>query len=165
VRDHVLSLASRLPPVADRFGEAIAGLAGNYRGSPIVEDHAATAAGPRAGELAPDVALGAGEGGAATSLYRLVAQHRHLLLLVGDAGAPPPLPPDLTRYPIAVRRVAAAGAVAGALVDHTGVVAARYGSSRLAYLIRPDGYVAFRSRLDGLADRLPRYLARVLAPG
>jgi FAD binding domain len=109
VRDHLLSPASRLPPVADRFGEAIAGLAGNYRDSSIVEDHAATAVSPHAGERAPDVALDAGESGAPTSLYRLVAQHRRLLLLVGAAGAPPPLPQEIARYPIAVGRCAAAG--------------------------------------------------------
>ena len=164
LRDHLLSLASRLPPVAERFGEAIAGLAGNYRDSPTVEDAAAVAAGPHAGERAPDVALDDADG-MPTALYRLVAEHRHLLLIVGDAGPAPPLPHDLTRYPIVVRRIAAAGAASGDLVDCAGEAVARYGSAPLAYLIRPDGYVGFRCRRDQLAERLPRYLTRVLAPG
>ena len=54
VRDHLMSLATRLPVVVEKLGEAISGIAIDYRDSPIVEDHAIGAPGPHAGDRAPD---------------------------------------------------------------------------------------------------------------
>jgi 2-polyprenyl-6-methoxyphenol hydroxylase-like FAD-dependent oxidoreductase len=166
IRDHLISLATRLPPVVEKLGEAISGIAVDYRASPIVADHARGAGGPRAGERAPDAVLQDARG-AATSLYRLIGEHRHLLLLVGGGadGEAPPQVPELAKRPVAVRRVTAAGKGGGGdLVDHNGEVGARYGSAAMGYLIRPDGYVGFRCGWSDLSRHLPAHLATLFAP-
>jgi 2-polyprenyl-6-methoxyphenol hydroxylase-like FAD-dependent oxidoreductase len=46
VRDHLISLATRLPAVQETIGEAVSGIAVNYRHSPIVEEHSVDGTGP-----------------------------------------------------------------------------------------------------------------------
>ena len=160
IRDHLLSLATRLPPIVEKLGEAISGIAVDYRSSPIVADHAPGAVGPHAGDRAPDAVVGDAQG-VVTSLYKLVAQHRHLLLLVGDGQGLSPDVPKLGPQPIAVRRVTAPGVPGGDLVDRTGELAWRYGSAAMAYLIRPDGYVGFRGTWSDLPRHLPAHLSKL----
>jgi hypothetical protein len=162
IRDHLLSLATRLPPIVETLGEAISGLAVDYRSSPVVADHALGAAGPHAGDRAPDAVLDDSQG-VVTSLYKLVAEHRHLLLLCGDAGSSPDVP-KLGQHPIAVYRVTARGVAGGDLVDRNGEVARRYGSAAMAYLIRPDGYVGFRGTWSDLPRHLPDHLSKLFTP-
>lgn len=103
-------------------------------------------AGPAAGDRAPDAPLVAAKGGASLRLYDLFAEHRHVLLLLGDG--PEATPPTLPRFPesvFAAHRVAPPGTSGGDYVDREGVIAQRYGSTPTAYLIRPDGYVGFRA--------------------
>ncbi len=160
IRDHLLSLATRLPPIVEKLGEAISGIAVDYRSSPIVADHAPGAVGPHAGDRAPDAVLDDAQG-VVTSLYKLVAQHRHLLLLVGDGQGLSPDVPKLGPHPIAVRRVTGPGEPGGDLVDRTGELARRYGSAAMAYLIRPDGYVGFRGTWSDLPRHLPAHLSKL----
>jgi 2-polyprenyl-6-methoxyphenol hydroxylase-like FAD-dependent oxidoreductase len=164
VRDHMMSLLTRVPGFEERMGEAISGIAVNYRHSTIVEDHGAGAAGPAAGDRAPDAPLVAAAGGASRRLYELFAEHRHLLLLLGDPaeGRPPALP----RYPervFAAYQIVPPGTSGGDYVDRDGIVAQRYGSAPAAYLIRPDGYVGFRGDRRAVSTHLPHYLGTLFS--
>jgi hypothetical protein len=87
VRDHLMSLLSRLPGSEERIGEGLSGIAVNYRRSPIVEEHGSVMAGPTAGDRAPDAAV-ADANGRPLRLYDLFAEHRHTLLLLGGSEAP-----------------------------------------------------------------------------
>jgi 2-polyprenyl-6-methoxyphenol hydroxylase-like FAD-dependent oxidoreductase len=164
VRDHLMALATRLPVVVEKLGEAISGIAFDYRHSPIVEDHAVGGPGPHAGDRAPDALVDDREHGGPTRLYTLLAKHRHMLLLVGEEAASPPALPELTQRPVAVRRVTGAGGSGGDLIDANGEVARHYGSTGTAYLIRPDGYVGFRCALSDAPRYLPGHLAKLFAP-
>jgi hypothetical protein len=58
-------------------------------------------------------------------------------------------------------RIVSPGMAAGDLIDSQGTVAARFGSTPAAYLIRPDGYVGFRCGQRELPATLPCYLDRL----
>ena len=121
-------------------------------------------AGPAAGDRAPDAPLVAAKDGASLRLYDLFAEHRHVLLLLGDG--PEALPPTLPRFPemvFAAYRIAPPGTSGGDFIDGEGVVAQRYGSSPAAYLIRPDGYVGFRCDGRTVFTNLPHYLAKLFS--
>jgi hypothetical protein len=93
------------------------------------------------------------------------AEHRHVLLLLGNAEAWQTAWPGYPDRVLAVHRIAATGgSQGGQLIDREGAVAARYGSVPAAFLIRPDGYVGFRCRAGEHSEHLPRYLARLLGP-
>jgi 2-polyprenyl-6-methoxyphenol hydroxylase-like FAD-dependent oxidoreductase len=165
IRDHVMSLLTQIPAVAEKLGEGLSGIAVNYRHSPIVEEHASGMAGPAAGDRAPDAPLVKANGGAPLRLYDLFAEHRHVLLLLGNAEAWETAWPGYPDRVLAVHRIAATGgSQGGQLIDREGAVAARYGSVPAAFLIRPDGYVGFRCRAGEHSEHLPRYLARLLGP-
>ncbi len=164
VRDHLMSLLAQIPAVAEKLGETLSGLAVDYRHSPIVEEHAAGMVGAAAGERAPDAPLVAAKDGASLRLYDLFAEHRHLLLQLGDG--PEALLPTLPRYaePVfAAHRIVPPGTSGGGFIDREGVVAKRYGSAPGVYLIRPDGYVGFRSNQRTLSENLPHYLAKLFS--
>ena len=162
LRDHLMSLVTRIPAVADKLGDTISGLAVDYRHSPIVEDHARGMSGPVAGDRAPDAPLVKASNGTSLRLYDLFAQHRHTLLLLGEGpedtlGRPPP---DMARH-LTVHHISGSGTGAE-LVDREGVAAAGYGSIPAVYAIRPDGYIGFRAGPGEVSTRLPRYLAKIL---
>jgi hypothetical protein len=162
VRDHLMSLLTRIPTVEERLGEGLSGIAVNYRHSPIIEEHASRMAGPAAGDRAPDAPLVGAKDGASLRLYELFAEHRHILLLIG--GSPEAVPPTLPRFPesaFAAQRIIPPGTSGGDYVDSEGAVAKRYGSTPAAYLIRPDGYVGFRCDWRTVSANLPRYLAKL----
>jgi hypothetical protein len=161
----MMSLLTQIPAVAEKLGEGLSGLAVNYRHSPIIEEHAAGRAGPAAGDRAPDAPLVAAKGGAPLRLYDLFAEHRHVLLLVGDG--PEAVPPTMSRYAesiFAAHRIVAPGISGGDYIDSEGEVAKRYGSAPAAYLIRPDGYVGFRCDGHGVSTSLAPYLAKLFSP-
>jgi 2-polyprenyl-6-methoxyphenol hydroxylase-like FAD-dependent oxidoreductase len=166
IRDHMMSLLAQIPAVAEKLGETLSGLAVNYRHSPIVEEQGAGMPGPAAGDRAPDAPLVAVKDGASLRLYNLFAEHRHMLLLLGDS--PEAMPPTLPRFPelvLAAYRIAPPGTAGGDFIDREGVVAKRYGSSPAAYLIRPDGYVGFRCDGRTVFTNLPHYLAKLFSSG
>jgi 2-polyprenyl-6-methoxyphenol hydroxylase-like FAD-dependent oxidoreductase len=161
VRDHLMSLMTRIPAVAEKLGETISGLAFDYRHSPIVEDHGGGMTGPAAGDRAPDAPLVNAINGTSLRLYDLFAQHRHTLLLLGEGSdeVMERLAPDLTRR-LTVKHISGPGSGAE-LIDRERIVAARYTSPPAAYLIRPDGYIGFRSERREASKHLPPYLAKI----
>ncbi len=164
IRDHMMSLLTQIPAVTEKLGEGLSGIAVNYRHSPIVEEQGAVMPGPAAGDRAPDAPLVAAKDGASLRLYNLFAEHRHVLLLLGDG--PEAVPPSLPRLPelvLAAYRIAQPGTAGGDFIDGEGMVAKRYGSSPAAYLIRPDGYVGFRCDGRTVFTNLPHYLAKIFS--
>jgi 2-polyprenyl-6-methoxyphenol hydroxylase-like FAD-dependent oxidoreductase len=159
LRDHLMSLVTRLPSVEEKLGEGLSGIAVNYRRSPIVEEHNRGAPGPAAGDRAPDAPVEKADSGTPLRLYDLIAEHRHVLLLIGSD--PGDSSPGSLGCPLTVFRVAPRGIPTGDLIDSEGFVAARFGPAPAAYLIRPDGYVGFRCSQNELAAALPAYLARL----
>jgi hypothetical protein len=160
----MMSLLTQIPAVAEKLGEGLSGLAVNYRHSPIIEEHAAGTAGPAAGDRAPDAPLVAAKGETWLRLYDLLAEHRHILLLLGDG--PEVVPPTMPRCPdsvFAAYRVVPPGTSGGDYIDREGIVAQRYGSIPAAYLIRPDGYVGFRCDQRTVSENLPHYLGKVFS--
>jgi hypothetical protein len=93
----MMSLLTQIPAVTEKLGEGLSGIAVNYRHSPIVEEQGAGMPGPAAGDRAPDAPLVAAKDGASLRLYNLFAEHRHVLLLLGDS--PEAVPPTLLRFP------------------------------------------------------------------
>jgi 2-polyprenyl-6-methoxyphenol hydroxylase-like FAD-dependent oxidoreductase len=159
IRDHMMSWVAQLPGFEQRLGAAISGIAVNYRHSPIVEEHSTGVPGLAAGDRAPDAPLTNADDGAALHLYDLIAEHRHVLLLLG--GVSEALPAALPRSregQFASYRIAAQGMAGAELIDCEGKIAARFAASPAAYVIRPDGYVGFRCGASDLATHLPRYL-------
>jgi hypothetical protein len=157
-------LLTQIPAVAEKLGDGLSGLAVNYRRSPIVEEHATGTAGPAAGDRAPDAPLVATKDGVSLRLYNLFAEHRHILLLLGDGREA--LPPTMPRYPenvFAACRVVPPGTSGGDYVDREGILAQRYGSTPAVYLIRPDGYVGFRCDWRTVSTSLPPYLAKLFS--
>jgi 2-polyprenyl-6-methoxyphenol hydroxylase-like FAD-dependent oxidoreductase len=164
LRDHMISLLTQVPAVAEKLGDGLSGLAVNYRRSPIVEEHATGTAGPAAGDRAPDAPLVAAKDGTSLRLYNLFAEHRHILLLLGDGREASP--PTVPRYPenvFAAYRVVPPGTSGGDYVDGEGLVAQRYGSAPAAYLVRPDGYVGFRCDQRTVSTNPSRYLAKLFS--
>jgi 2-polyprenyl-6-methoxyphenol hydroxylase-like FAD-dependent oxidoreductase len=164
IRDHMMSLLSQIPAVAEKLGEGLSALAVNYRRSPIVEEHATGMAGPAAGDRAPDAPLVAAKDGASLRLYDLFAGHRHVLLLLGNGPeVPPRILPCFPESVFTAHRVVPPGIPGGDYIDREGIVARRYGSTPAAYLIRPDGYVGFRCDQRTVSENLPHYLSRLFS--
>jgi hypothetical protein len=160
VRDHLMSLVTGIPAVAERLGETISGLAFNYRQSPIVEDHGSMS-GPVAGDRAPDAPLVKASDGTPLRLYDLFAQHRHTLLLLGSGpeDLSDRIVPEMAQH-FTVQHISGAGTGAK-LIDRDGMVAAHYSATPTAYLIRPDGYIGFRSEWHNISAHLPGYVAKI----
>lgn len=149
-------------------------LAIKYPDSPIVAQRtdgadAAFRAGPRAGARAPDGPLAGG----GTLLEKLGGTSHHLLVFGGMAASEVTVPAAMTaalsargRDFAAVHRIVGRAPPGGGdvLVDESGVTHRRYGLEGPGhYLIRPDGYIAFRAPdLDAcaLAESLDRVYPR-----
>jgi hypothetical protein len=140
-------------------------LAIRYRRSPLsVEGPDAPRHGPRAGDRLPDAPIT--QNGRAVTLQRaLAATGFHLLLCGRTAFRPPAAAARLAdRYAglVAVHHLTS-DVGPGTLHDHTGAALRRLGvdDSRPAhFLVRPDGYIAFRGGTDLSGVRA--YLARMI---
>jgi 2-polyprenyl-6-methoxyphenol hydroxylase-like FAD-dependent oxidoreductase len=116
-----------------------------YARSPIVGGETrGFAGGPPPGSRAPDAPLLAA--GQRTTLFRQLSATKHDLLVFGEA-----MPDELRQWAAAnaawveLHQIAASD-------DDAGLARRRYGVTGPAvYLIRPDGYVAFRAAGDSLA--------------
>lgn len=151
-RDKLAPLVTGLDIVQQRLSRTISELAVGYRRSPMVEDHGGSD-GPHAGDRAPD------------PLFARLKDTRHTLRLLAGQSASPAEWDALTDIG---GRVQAAYSFYVAVMPletgENGEIAARYGvKSPCLYLIRPDGYIGFRSQV-GDRERLFSYLAR-LFPG
>lgn len=164
-RDAVHSLAALVPePDRVRQGRHREELDLDYRRSPICSEHLVTAAGsltdeaPHAGAQAPDAGpLRLGKGTA--TLFEILRGPRHSALLFDTPGHPPArehlleLAGSLARGYADVLNVywvdgddRPAPAGVAVLHDRDGALRRRYGGPAAAlYLIRPDGYVGYRS--------------------
>ena len=149
-------------PRSPAVGEAPPGDGPRFRG------------GAAAGHRAPDAPILLPGGAGPTTLFdHLTGPTHHLLIFAGPAAAAMPPGASLVAALAAPRatwiethRVAgAAGGTAGAFVDHAGLAHARYGLDGPGYyLVRPDGYVAFRApSLD--PEPLATYLKRLVPAG
>jgi 2-polyprenyl-6-methoxyphenol hydroxylase-like FAD-dependent oxidoreductase len=166
-------VAPRMAPLVLRSARArayafrtLAQLRIHYRDSPAVQEgEPALRRGPNAGDRLPDARITVN--GKAGCLQDVVAAPRFHLLLCGpsDGWHTDRLGALQQRYgdPVAVHRLAR-DAAPGVLDDLDGQAFARLGVDGPAqYLVRPDGYIAYRSGGTELGG-VERYLARWL-PG
>jgi 2-polyprenyl-6-methoxyphenol hydroxylase-like FAD-dependent oxidoreductase len=169
IRDLMLPVLSGIEYLQHRMANTLAEVAIHYRHSPIVAQHwggylsGIYRAGPAAGDRAPDSLLWEERTGACKRLFEICRGTRHTLLLF---SGPHPTAEDYDHLGhigkevqdnyaalIAVHVVLAGEKPAhelawdgSVLYDHECVVHQRYGAdSTCLYLIRPDGYIGFRS--------------------
>ena len=157
VRDRLLSVLAGLEIVQQRARAAVSELAVHYPDSAAVEEHTLHG-GPQAGERAPDGPV-QGEDGKETRLFEMLRGPEHKLLLFAGTEGAGSGDEDLSALASVVRerfgeRVKVHHFSEEALRE-------RYGARRGGvYLIRPDGYIGFRSPGAGAAERLRGYLNR-----
>jgi 2-polyprenyl-6-methoxyphenol hydroxylase-like FAD-dependent oxidoreductase len=172
----LLPLALSSPARRARAFRFISQLGVRYRKSPIVArgSHGLGRARPRPGDRAPDAPLVAPDGSQTSLLARLKHPLHHLLVLSGPVpAAAEPWAPTRERLRRAVRGFEDLVRIEGVttapqggeqLRDAEGTLHERYGARGPAlYLIRPDGYVAFRSAgrdAEALVDYLARWYRR-----
>lgn len=184
LRNHVVLPLLSVPALRERFIEYAlrrgSELDINYRSSPLSEQHDHFSAGPQAGDRAPDGQL-LDRSGQSTSLFaHFRTPQFRLLLFEGHSSAAEVA--DLVRLGQRlqdasgglVRACLIAGQEDAAQVTADDLILLRdpehathktYGaSSPCLYLVRPDGYVGFRSR-KGSESRLFDYLRRNFAMG
>jgi 3-(3-hydroxy-phenyl)propionate hydroxylase len=177
-RNFVAPLLIRFHFVQSIFRRRLSQISINYRYSSIVEDHS-TGCGPKAGDRAPDANATIAKNQTETRLFQALTGTNHWLILFSGID---PLPQSLltleqirleieARYGKVISTVAvvpgpdSAVPLAGAttlLHDKDGALHRLYGVKTPAlYLIRPDGYIAFRGPAND-GEQLKRYLTRVL---
>lgn len=178
LRNRVLPFVAGLEVIQQRARQTLSELGVTYRGSLLSDQHVGVAAhawllgkGVAAGDRAPDADL-VENAAAPTRLFTLLRDTRFSLLLLSGVA---PTPDSLARLDtiadevqksyadaIAVHRISAAGWPAATLMDPEARMHAEYGAAaETLFLVRPDGYVGYRSQpaeWKGLRD----YLARIL---
>jgi 2-polyprenyl-6-methoxyphenol hydroxylase-like FAD-dependent oxidoreductase len=168
-RDSAIVAQSGQPP-ADYLGAIASG--GPFPG---VAQHLAYRAAPAPGDWAPEATGLVRPDGSETSLHGLMANDlRSIVVVLGGAD---PSPGDLERLTRLVELMRTAfgdlvdpclvtrEAAPGALCDRDGLLHARYGAKyECLFLIRPDGFIGFRSQ-PALEAPLRRYLADRLGIG
>ncbi len=180
LRDRFVPLLGGMHVVQHSMADQDAELVVNYHKSPIVGQHHHPGAwafthGPKPGERAPDTGPLDTADGAQVRLFDILRGTSHVLVLfVGaheNARAHEALQQAANmarqRYPelVEVWTIRADGDAGHAeLVDATGAAHDRYHAHHpCLYLVRPDGYVGFRSQ-PVEAERLEHYLDSVLLP-
>ena len=185
LRNHLLPMLSGLGAVQHQIAVQDAQLSITYGASPIVSEyhherfgHMRFAGGPRAGDRAPDAGSLQSADGSAVRLYDLLRGVHHTLVLFG--GPEPEATGwqyltgiarmvreqrgDLTRVYIIVDGASVPNELAedrGVLLDTEGAAHHRYQADLpQLYLIRPDGYIGFRSR-PANQTALTDYLTRI----
>lgn len=185
LRDHLMPVLSGLGAVQHQIAVQDAQLSITYHASPIVSEyhherfgHMRFAGGPRAGDRAPDAGPLQPADGPAIRLYDLLRGVHHTLVLFGGPAPEAASWQSLAAIARAVRGqqgemmqayIIVDGASVpdelagerGVLLDTEGAAHHRYQADLPnLYLIRPDGYVGFRSRpADQTA--LTEYLTRI----
>lgn len=185
LRNHLLPMLSGLGALQSQIAVQDAQLSISYRASPIVSEyhherfgHNRFAGGPRAGERAPDVGSLQFADSSAIQLYDLLRGVHHTLVLF---GGPAPEAADWQQL-AAIARTAQGkhGAILrvyiivdgtiipdelagepGVLLDPEGAAHHRYQADLpTLHLIRPDGYIGFRSR-PADQSALTNHLSRI----
>lgn len=186
IRNRLVPLIASLDAVQHRLEDQFTELAIAYPRSPIQGEHRGLSAGSwllgggvAPGERAPDAALRVGETGRPTTLFEVLRGTSHVLLLLEGSGEAP----SSSLLAIGARVRERYGHVVSAylvvspgrsearpdwpgaiLGDPTGELHERYAATGpTLYLIRPDGYVGYRSQ-PADEDRLLEHLERYLMP-
>lgn len=185
LRNHLMPMLSGINAVQHQIAVEDAQLNITYRNSPIVSEyhherfgHMRFAGGPRAGDRAPDVSLLQTTDGSTVRLYDVLRGAHHTLMLFGGPAPKAENWQDLNAIAQALQGhqagtmkmyiiVDGADTPNGLVGDHhvlldtEGAAHHRYQADLPAlYLIRPDGYIGFRSRpADQTA--LTTYLTRI----
>jgi len=168
--------------VQDRIRTAVSELGVHYRNSPIIRDDAIAGlsgmvagwlhAAPRAGDRAPDGMVSRVADRSPVRLFELTPGTRHVLLILtgsrlGREDArrrAEPLAAVVSFADLIDAHVVAPGPAAppdATLLDPDGSLHRAYGADdETLVLIRPDGYVGYRSR-PADAPRLRDYLRRI----
>ena len=186
VREYVVPAIVDIPPVRHRILGAVSQLTINYRGSPLSVDADNReegrcwlhryARGPRAGDRVPDATLIDACGSTPVALFDLISQGWVLLIFPGDevreetAGALERVSRQISEavgdavHTYLVLDTAGSGGATGTmLLDPSRKIADVFGARQgLVALMRPDGYLGYRGRLDQSGE-LASYLARVFA--
>jgi 2-polyprenyl-6-methoxyphenol hydroxylase-like FAD-dependent oxidoreductase len=177
VRDALASFATNMGFVQERIRSTIAELDITYAGSPIVEEHSVPG-GVAAGARAPDPLLARTPDGSLQRLYTLLDPLKHALLVFrnGDTDAATSIRiamiakdvqdrySDYIDVHVVVRPTFSTDDTwnVSTLYDVDQSAESDYGSrAPTMYLIRPDGYIAFRSDLSDDGRMLNAYLSRV----
>lgn len=166
VRNLLLPMISGVEFVSEKIADQLAELSVNYRSSTIVKNDGGGTV--RAGDRAPDGELRDGEGGA-RRLFELFRETRHVLLVfMGGGGRRDTVrgidAQTFGRFAddIVIQRIERGrrGLDSDALRDISGMVHSIYGLlDGGVVLVRPDGYVGYRSN-DFSAEKLQAALVR-----
>ena len=169
VRDFLLPRVSGIDFVGDKIADRLAELNIAYRTSPIVENHGGGRL--KAGDRAPDAEL-RDENGRARRLFELFREPRHVLLVFLGASSNAAANSnelgsaigDLTDGAIDNYRIVRGQSdLPAELLDTSGLAHAAYGLFEGGVvLVRPDGYIGYRSDNFSLGN-LQTYLARIFA--
>jgi hypothetical protein len=169
VRDFLLPRVSAIDFVGEKIADRLAELNVTYRTSPIVENHGGGRL--KAGDRAPDAEL-RDENGRARRLFELFHEPRHVLLLF--LGALDSAAANFDEVESAIgglpdgtidsyRVVRGQSDLPAELRDTSGLAHAAYALFEGGVvLVRPDGYVGYRSNNFDL-ENLQTYLARIFA--
>ena len=157
IRNALLPLISGVDFIEEKIADRMSELTVNYRGSAIVENHGSAAL--RAGDRAPDGEL-RDANGKAVRVFELFREPKHVLLIFLGNKARAIESPTVSDFVATHRIVRGCLTSAETLRDTTGNVHAVYDlSGGGVVLVRPDGYIAFRSdNFDFTALRV--YLAK-----
>lgn len=171
IRDFLLPVVSGIGFVGDKIADRMAEVSVGYRSSSWVENHGAGAL--RAGDRAPDAELRDKEDHA-RRLFELFREPHHVLLLFlgaarNTAEKLEQLSSVMTGFPTdgidRYRITRGLSATPAELRDISGLAHAAYGlSDGGVILVRPDGYIGFRSG-DFDPAKLRNYLARIFQSG
>ena len=169
LRDFLLPRVSGIDFVGEKIADRLAELNVTYRTSPIVENRGGGRL--KAGDRAPDAEL-RDENGRARRLFELFHEPRHVLLLfLGASGS---AVANFEEIGSAIgglpggtidsyRIVRGQSDLPAELRDTSGLAHAAYGLFEGGVvLVRPDGYIGYRSKNFNL-ENLQTYLARIFA--
>jgi 2-polyprenyl-6-methoxyphenol hydroxylase-like FAD-dependent oxidoreductase len=187
IRDRLYPIATEIQALARRLAERISELNINYRKSPIVAEHHEggfgsvwSSGGPHPGDRAPDASPLADTDGDTIRLFDILRSTKHTLLLF--AGVEPEentwkrldIVAEQVRdrygthiqvYQVAAGNTPPDGGATNAelLLDPELVLHHRFGAhTECLYLVRPDGYVGFRSQPANVAS-LQDYLGQIFS--
>jgi 2-polyprenyl-6-methoxyphenol hydroxylase-like FAD-dependent oxidoreductase len=171
VRDFLLPVVTGIDLVGGKMSDQLSELAVNYRRSGFVEN--AGGGRLRAGDRAPDAEL-RNESGQARRLFELFREPRHILLLFvgpgfGNGNKAEQLASEVhaswSRLIDTYRVTRGFSDSPAELRDLSGLAHAAYDLSEGGVaLVRPDGYLGYRSK-DFEPPRLRAYFARLFASG
>jgi 2-polyprenyl-6-methoxyphenol hydroxylase-like FAD-dependent oxidoreductase len=172
LRNRVAPLVVPLSAVQRFLRRTVSEISIEYEKSWLVEEHALHG-GPRAGDRAPDAVAAARRGAASIHLMDACAHPWFTLLLLTDGTDAQAARMDALARMVTARHGACVTSLTLCDADdapNTGYpkpLRDAYGPNRpAAYVIRPDGYVAFRSPLDADGESaLFAYLDRLMCGG